>query len=89
MKRLQEHLNRWLVAYVALAMAAGLALGHPNAVWIRSHQSTVNSCSGAHATQPPLGLPWPDAIDRRIQPCTSVCPDPAHQGFAQPGCARP
>jgi ACR3 family arsenite efflux pump ArsB len=43
MKQLQEHLNRWLVAYVALAMAAGLALGYPNAGWIRSHQGAVSS----------------------------------------------
>ncbi|MDZ7653309.1 MAG: bile acid:sodium symporter [Burkholderiaceae bacterium] len=43
MKHLQEHLNRWLVAYVALAMAAGLALGHPNAIWIRGHQGAVST----------------------------------------------
>ena len=41
----------------------------------------------AHAIQPQLGLPWPDAIDRCIQPWTSVSPNPARQGYAPPDCA--
>lgn len=43
MKALQEHLNKWLLAYVVLAMAAGLALGYPNAAWTKTHQNTVSN----------------------------------------------
>jgi ACR3 family arsenite transporter len=43
MKALQEHLNQWLLLYVALAMVAGLVLGYPNATWITAHQSMVNN----------------------------------------------
>lgn len=43
MKALQEHLNKWLLAYVALAMAAGLALGYPNAAWTQAHQNIVSN----------------------------------------------
>ncbi len=40
LRSIQEHLNRWMLAYVALAMAAGLAIGYPAA-------SVTTSASGA------------------------------------------
>jgi arsenite transporter len=43
MKALQEHLNKWLLLYVVLAMGLGLFIGHPNAKWIQTHQSTVSN----------------------------------------------
>lgn len=43
MKALQEHLNKWLLVYVMLAMAAGLALGYPNAAWTKAHQDIVST----------------------------------------------
>ena len=43
MKALQEHLNKWLLLYVVLAMALGIAIGHPNATWIKANQSLVGT----------------------------------------------
>jgi ACR3 family arsenite transporter len=43
MKALQEHLNRWLLLYVVLAMGLGLWIGHPNAAWISKNSSTVSN----------------------------------------------
>jgi len=43
MKALQEHLNKWLLLYVVLAMALGVVLGYPNAAWTRTHPSTVSA----------------------------------------------
>ena len=43
MKALQEHLNKWLLLYVVLAMGLGLAIGHPNAAWISKNSSTVSN----------------------------------------------
>jgi len=43
MKALQEHLNKWLLVYVVLAMAAGLTLGYPNAAWTKAHQDIVSN----------------------------------------------
>jgi len=43
MKALQEHLNRWLLLYVVLAMGLGLLIGHPNAAWISKNSSTVSN----------------------------------------------
>jgi arsenite transporter len=43
MKALQEHLNKWLLGYVVLAMALGLLIGHPNAKWVQAHQNTVGN----------------------------------------------
>lgn len=37
MKNLQQHLHDWLIGYVVLAMAAGLALGSTNAPWLEAH----------------------------------------------------
>jgi len=37
------------VVYVALAMAAGLALGHPNAAWTKAHQDIVGSLTAPTA----------------------------------------
>ena len=31
MKALQDHLNKWLLVYVVLAMGLGVLLGHPQA----------------------------------------------------------
>ncbi|MDR7519994.1 MAG: hypothetical protein QN123_10565 [Armatimonadota bacterium] len=42
MKALQEHLNRWLLVYVVLAMAVGLGVGYPHAAWTRAHEETIN-----------------------------------------------
>jgi len=43
MKTLLDHLNKWLVAYVLLAMTLGLLVGHPNAAWIKEHSRAVNN----------------------------------------------
>jgi ACR3 family arsenite transporter len=43
MKALQEHLNKWLLFYVVLAMGLGLLIGHPNAAWISKNSSTVSN----------------------------------------------
>jgi ACR3 family arsenite efflux pump ArsB len=43
MKALQEHLNKWLLLYVVLAMGLGLLIGHPNAAWISKNSSTVSN----------------------------------------------
>ena len=40
LRLIQEHLNRWMLAYVALAMAAGLAIGYPPAS-VTSRASTI------------------------------------------------
>jgi ACR3 family arsenite efflux pump ArsB len=42
MKALQEHLNKWLLLYVVLAMVIGLALGYPNAAWTKANPSLVS-----------------------------------------------
>ncbi len=43
MKALQEHLNKWMLLYVLLAMGLGLLVGYPNAKWIQGNQSTVSN----------------------------------------------
>lgn len=43
MKALQEHLNKWLLGYVVLAIALGLLVGHPNAQWVQAHPSAVSN----------------------------------------------
>lgn len=40
---LHEHLNKWMLLYVVLAMAVGLAVGYPNAGWIQANTHTVGS----------------------------------------------
>lgn len=42
MNALQEHLKRWLLLYVLLAMAIGLALGYPKGAWIKAHQHLLS-----------------------------------------------
>jgi len=43
MKKLQEHLNKWLLLYVTGAMIFGLLIGKPSASWIKANQSMVSS----------------------------------------------
>lgn len=40
---LQEHLNKRMLSYVVVAMAAGLAIGYPNAGWIQANAHTVGN----------------------------------------------
>jgi ACR3 family arsenite transporter len=40
---LHEHLNKWMLPYVVLAMAVGLAVGYPNAGWIQANAHTVGN----------------------------------------------
>jgi len=43
MKALQEHLNKWLLLYVLLAMGLGLLVGYPNAAWTTKNSNTVKN----------------------------------------------
>lgn len=43
MKALQQHLNKWLLGYVVIAMALGVALGYPNAAWTQANQPLVSN----------------------------------------------
>lgn len=43
MKILQEHLNKWLLFYVLLAMSTGLVIGYPSADWTKANQNTVSN----------------------------------------------
>lgn len=47
LKALQEHLNKWLLAYVVLAMALGLLIGYPEAGWTKAHPSLVSNLTTA------------------------------------------
>jgi ACR3 family arsenite efflux pump ArsB len=42
-KALQEHLNKWLLLYVLLAMGLGLLVGYPNAAWTTKNASVVKN----------------------------------------------
>ncbi len=42
-KAVQEHLNKWMLLYVVLAMVAGLALGYPSSAWARANQSGLST----------------------------------------------
>ncbi len=41
LRSLQEHLNRWMLAYVSLAMVAGLAIGYPAASSAKSGAAAI------------------------------------------------
>ena len=43
MKAIQEHLNKWMLVYVVLAITAGLVIGYPSAAWTQVNQSTVST----------------------------------------------
>ena len=43
MKTLQEHLNKWLLAYVTAAMALGLLLGMVGKQWTQAHASPLGA----------------------------------------------
>jgi hypothetical protein len=43
MKALQEHLNKWLLLYVLLAMGIGLGMGLPAAAWTKAHQGGIST----------------------------------------------
>jgi len=42
-RTLQEHLNRWMLAYVTLAIVAGLALGNAAAAWTKANSGSVGT----------------------------------------------
>ena len=43
MKALQQHINKWLLPYSLVAMAAGLAIGYPGAAWTKANAGTVST----------------------------------------------
>ena len=43
MKTLQEHLNKWMLLYVLLAIGIGLAVGYPSAAWTQANQNTLSA----------------------------------------------
>lgn len=43
MKALQEHLNKWMLLYVLLAIGVGLLIGYPSAKWVQTNQSFVST----------------------------------------------
>ena len=43
MKRVQQHLSKWLVLYVIAIMAAGVGLGWPARSWTAAHQGALNT----------------------------------------------
>jgi len=42
-KKLQEHLNKWLLLYILVMMALGVGLGYPRAAWTRANQSLLSN----------------------------------------------
>ena len=42
-RTIQEHLNRWMLAYVSLAIAAGLVLGNAAAGWTKANSGSVST----------------------------------------------
>ena len=55
-KSIQEHLNRWMLAYVSLAIVAGLVLGNAAAGWTKANTG-------------PIGLVTTAAVFLIIYPC--------------------
>jgi ACR3 family arsenite transporter len=43
MKALQEHLNKWLLVYVVLAIGSGLAIGYSSSAWTQTNQNLVST----------------------------------------------
>ncbi len=43
MKKLQEHLNKWLLGYVTLAIILGLLRGKQSASWIKAHRVAISN----------------------------------------------
>ncbi len=43
LKKVQQHLKKYLLLYVAIAMALGLLLGHPQAAWTKAHKSAIKT----------------------------------------------
>lgn len=43
LKKIQQHLKRYMLIYVLVAMILGLALGYPNAPWTKAHKTTVKT----------------------------------------------
>jgi Na+-transporting NADH:ubiquinone oxidoreductase subunit NqrB len=43
MKKLQEHLNKWLLGYVTLAIILGLLIGKQSASWIKVHRVAISN----------------------------------------------
>ena len=41
LRSVQEHLNRWMLAYVSLAIVAGLALGNVAAGWTKGNTGLI------------------------------------------------
>ena len=42
-KKLQEHLNKWLLLYIVVMMALGVGLGYPSAAWTKANQSLLSN----------------------------------------------
>jgi len=47
LRTIQEHLNRWMLAYVSLAIVAGLVLGEAFAGWTRANAGAVGGLTTA------------------------------------------
>lgn len=47
MKALQEHLNKWMLLYVVLAIGIGLAIGYSSAGWTQTNKSLVSTLTTA------------------------------------------
>jgi len=43
LRTIQEHLNRWMLAYVSLAIVAGLAIGDAAAVWTKGNTGAIGT----------------------------------------------
>ena len=43
MKALQEHLNRWMLLYVLLAIGLGLVVGHASSSWSQANSARISS----------------------------------------------
>ena len=46
-RSLQEHLNRWMLAYVSVAIVGGLVLGEASASWTRANAGTIGGLTTA------------------------------------------
>lgn len=43
LKRIQMHLKKYMLLYVALSMALGLLLGYPQAAWVKAHPASMKT----------------------------------------------
>ena len=47
LRPIQEHLNRWMLAYVSLAIVAGLAVGNAAAGWSKANTGSIGNLTTA------------------------------------------